>query len=109
MAGTELSFALSALVPEAAGTDVRVRQLCFDSRRVEPESVFFAVKGSGVDGHAFIPQAVAAGARAVVCEQLPAERQAGVCYVQVPDSAAALGQAASVYYGRPSEKLVLVG
>lgn len=111
MAGTELSFALSALVPEAAGAEVRVRQLCFDSRCVEPGAVFFAVKGSGVDGHAFIPQAVAAGARAVVCERMPAEseRRTDVCYVQVPDSAAALGQAASIYYGRPSEKLVLVG
>lgn len=108
-------MALEALVPEAAGlagaAAVEVRSLCFDSRRVEPGAVFFAVKGSGVDGHAFIPQAVAAGARAVVCEQLPSEsdRSAAVCYVQVPDSAAALGQAASAYYGRPSEKLVLVG
>ncbi len=109
---SEKTFALSALVPEAAGMkEVRVRHLCFDSRRVEPETVFFAIRGSGADGHAFIPQAVAAGARAVVCEQLPAEseRHADVCYVQVPDSAAALGQAASAYYGRPSQKLVLTG
>lgn len=112
---SDKTWTLADLVPEAAGEPggaaVEVRSLCFDSRRVEPGAVFFAVRGSGVDGHAFIPQAVAAGARAVVCEQLPApsERQPQVCYVQVPDSAAALGRAASAYYGRPSEKLVLVG
>lgn len=114
-----VKFAGRAAETTTAVPPVEVKNLCFDSRRAAPGTVFFAVKGSDVDGHAYIPQAVAAGAVAVVCEDLPSDGASGndqsvrgansVCYLQVPNSAAALGQAASIYYGRPSEKLVLVG
>ena len=88
---------------------VAVGRLEFDSRKVVPGTLFFATRGTQTDGHAYIPAAVAAGAAAVVCEELPAERPAGVTFVQVPDSTVALGQVASAFYGHPSRRLKLVG
>ena len=88
---------------------VAVGRLEFDSRKVVPGTLFFATRGTQADGHAYIPAAVAAGAAAVVCEERPAERPAGVTFVQVPDSTVALGQVASAFYGHPSRRLKLVG
>ena len=88
---------------------VAVGRLEFDSRKVVPGTLFFATRGTQADGHAYIPAAVAAGAAAVVCEELPAERPAGVTFVQVPDSTVALVQVASAFYGHPSRRLKLVG
>ena len=88
---------------------VAVGGLEFDSRKVVPGTLFFATRGTQADGHAYIPAAVAAGAAAVVCEELPAERPVGVTFVQVPDSTVALGQVASAFYGHPSRRLKLVG
>ena len=88
---------------------VAVGRLEFDSRKVAPGTLFFATRGTQADGHAYIPAAVAAGAAAVVCEELPAERPAGVTFVQVPDSTVALGKVASAFYGHPSRRLKLVG
>lgn len=80
-----------------------------DSRKVEPGCLFVAVRGSQVDGHEFISAAISKGATLIVCEELPAERYDGVAYVQVADSAAALGCLASRWYGDPSRSLTLVG
>ncbi len=88
---------------------VAVGRLEFDSRKVVPGTLFFATRGTQADGHGYIPAAVAAGAAAVGCEELPAERPVGVTFVQVPDSTVALGQVASAFYGHPSRRLKLVG
>ncbi|MBP5677611.1 MAG: UDP-N-acetylmuramoyl-L-alanyl-D-glutamate--2,6-diaminopimelate ligase [Bacteroidales bacterium] len=90
-------------------TDVEVKDLQFDSRRVGAGTMFVAQRGTKVDGHTFIDGAVASGAVAVLCEQLPAELREGVSYVCVADSAYALGLAAANYYGHPSSQLSLVG
>lgn len=81
----------------------------FDSRKITPGTLFFAIRGTQSDGHAYIGSAVEKGAVAVVCEELPAVLCEGVAYVQVADSTVALGRAASAFYGYPSRKLKLVG
>ena len=86
-----------------------VEGLAFDSRKVEKGFVFFAVKGAHVDGHLFINKAIELGAATIVCEQLPNETSASVTYVLVHNSAKALGQMASAFYGEPSQKMKLVG
>ena len=89
--------------------DIQVTGIQFDSRRVLPGNLFFAVKGVTSDGHAFIETAIEKGAAAIVCEQLPAELHAGITYVVVAKSNIALGMMASEFYGNPSGKLKLVG
>ena len=83
--------------------------LAYDSRAVTRSDCFFATRGTQSDGHDFIPDAVAKGASAVVCEQLPAETAHGVAYVVVPDAAGALADMAAAFYGHPSRELKLVG
>ena len=85
------------------------KDLQFDSRKCTDGSVFFAVRGTQVDGHDYIVKAIENGAKAVVCEHLPETQVECVKYHVVDNSAQALGLAASAYYGNPSEKLHLVG
>lgn len=80
-----------------------------DSRKIEDGYLFVAVVGTIVDGHRYIDDVAAKGAKAVVCETLPENLAEGVCYVVVKNSASALGFIASEWYGRPSEELTLVG
>ena len=89
--------------------NMRIAQVCFDSRQVERDSLFVAVKGLTSDGHDYIGQAIAKGATAVVCEQLPEEQIDGVAYLQTEDSAGALGVIAANFYDNPADKLHLVG
>lgn len=85
--------------------------LTADSRQVKPGYVFVAEKGVTVDGHGFIGQAIASGAKAVVCEHKPAcaDQHPEIEWVVVPNSAIALGELADEWYGHPSSKLTLVG
>ncbi len=89
-------------------TTVPVSALSFDSRQVQPDGLFFAVRGTQVDGHQFITQAIEKGAKSIVCEQLPAETKEGITYVQVENAAQALAIAAANYYDHPSAKMKIV-
>jgi UDP-N-acetylmuramoyl-L-alanyl-D-glutamate--2,6-diaminopimelate ligase len=80
-----------------------------DSRKVERGHLFVAIKGTQTDGHRFIPKAIASGATAVLCEDLPEERQEGVTYVKVASTEEAVGPVATMFYGEPSKHLKLVG
>ena len=90
-------------------TAVAVTNLHFDSRKVSLNDVFVAVKGTLSDGHEYIAKAVAQGAIAIVCEELPENIVNGVTYVTVTSSSNALAIMAANYYGNPSRNLKLVG
>lgn len=79
-----------------------------DSRAVKPGFVFVAVKGVTVDGHRFIRDALAAGASAIVAENL-ADVSGGIPCVRVPDSQEALGHLAATVFQEPSRRLYMVG
>ncbi len=83
--------------------------VAIDSRQVENGFLFVAVRGTQADGHAYIPSAVGRGAAAVVCETFPEDMAGDVTYVRVADSEQVEGEIATAFYGRPSEKLKLVG
>jgi UDP-N-acetylmuramoyl-L-alanyl-D-glutamate--2,6-diaminopimelate ligase len=90
-------------------TSVSIGNIHFNSKSVALNDLFVAIKGSVVDGHNYIENAVEQGAIAVVCEQLPEALKDGVTYVVVEDSSSALAVMASNYYGNPSSNLKLVG
>ena len=89
--------------------DVATTSLCIDSRKVVEGSTFIAVRGTLSDGHSFIDKAIAQGAVAIVCEDLPQQIDQDVTYIQVKNSAEAAGLMADAFYGFPSQKLKVVG
>ena len=104
-------------VLETVGADdVKIAGIQSDSRKVEDGFLFVAVRGTAVDGHAYIDGAIAQGAVAIICEELPllseekiASFERKLCFIRVKDSADALGKLVSTWYDNPSDKLTLVG
>lgn len=90
-------------------TNIEVSEIVFDSRKIQKGAVFVAQKGVSVDGHLYIEKAINLGARAIICEELPEERNDTITYVQVEDSNTTLAIIASNFYENPSKKLKLVG
>ncbi|HEY3184722.1 MAG TPA: UDP-N-acetylmuramoyl-L-alanyl-D-glutamate--2,6-diaminopimelate ligase [Gaiellaceae bacterium] len=88
------------------GAPVDVGDLAYDARAVVPGTLFFCVRGSSADGHAFAPTAVAAGAAALVVER-PVD--AAVPQLVVPDVRAAMARAATLFFGDPSRELEVAG
>ncbi|MCK4749154.1 MAG: UDP-N-acetylmuramoyl-L-alanyl-D-glutamate--2,6-diaminopimelate ligase, partial [Bacteroidales bacterium] len=91
------------------GTDLEVGGITFDSRSVGPAGLFVAIRGTGIDGHDFIQQALEGGAAVVVSEEDPPEEPAGITWIRVPQSRTALAHMASAWYGHPSRDLHMVG
>ena len=90
-------------------TDVEIDDVNIDSRSIAVGHMFIAIKGTVTDGHKYIEKAVAQGAAAVVCEDLPESLAEGVTYVQVPSTIEVAGVLATTFQNNPSEKLKLVG
>jgi UDP-N-acetylmuramoyl-L-alanyl-D-glutamate--2,6-diaminopimelate ligase len=95
-------------VPAAAALDVPCTGVTHDSRRVEPGMVFVALRGLKADGAAFAPQALAAGAAAVVADTEPAA-PAGAPWVVVGDARVALARLSAEFFGHPSREMRVVG
>lgn len=98
--------------PDSTGDllEREVEAVCFDTRAVKPNSVFVAIKGNDRDGHDYLPQAVQAGAIALVVEnksKVPADYPYLV--VEIPDTRAALDMLASRFYEYPSQQLFCIG
>ncbi len=89
--------------------EVEVSGLTFDSRKVETGYAFIAQTGVHVDGHEYIEQTIAQGAKVIVCEKMPQTLHDEVTYILTPNSNKALGIMAGNWYGNPSRKLKLTG
>jgi UDP-N-acetylmuramoyl-L-alanyl-D-glutamate--2,6-diaminopimelate ligase len=89
--------------------DTEITAVVFDSRKVIPGCLFVAVKGTLVDGHDYIAQAVKDGATVVICEDLPGHITGEVDFLMVANSAVALAIITANFYDNPSSKLKLVG
>jgi len=98
-----------SLLSVSGDMDTDISMLAFDSRKVEAGCAFVAVRGTQVDGHDYIQKAIDLGALVIICEKLPSELNENIAYVAVKNSAESLGLMASNFYGRPSEKMTLVG
>lgn len=89
-------------------TSAGISALTCDSRKVQPGTLFFALPGTAADGHHFIEKAVAAGASAVVLENVDFAPD-GVTWIRVADSRAAMGRISAEFNGNPTAGRPLVG
>ena len=94
--------------------DVEVSKLQYDSRKIQRDDCFIALKGTASDGHAFVQNAINQGAKVVVLQDenvLPDAlcMHAGVIKVVVSDTRKALAVMSSNFFGNPSKKLKFVG
>ncbi|WP_456315627.1 UDP-N-acetylmuramoyl-L-alanyl-D-glutamate--2,6-diaminopimelate ligase [Pseudomonas shirazensis] len=98
-----------AIESVTGSTEIDVHKIDFDSRKIEANDVFVAIRGSLSDGHDYIEKAIQLGATAIICDTLPANVEKGITYIKVKDTNTALAFMAANYFGNPSEKLKLVG
>jgi len=93
----------------SGSTDIDVTHISIDSRTVESGNMYVAIKGTQVDGHQFIKQAIELGARSIICQNLPKILAPGVVFIQVSDAREALALTAVNFYDNPSKELQLIG
>lgn len=97
------------VLEQKGAADVEITGVNIDSRQVKDGNMFIAVKGTAADGHAYIGKAIELGAKAIACEDMPAELAEGVAYVRLASTEQSTGQMATNFYGDPTSKLKLVG
>jgi UDP-N-acetylmuramoyl-L-alanyl-D-glutamate--2,6-diaminopimelate ligase len=103
---------LSAAAAAVPGSDARgdlgvsVREVAYDSRRVEPGALFFCVTGATEDGHRFAAEAVRAGAVAIVVERW---LDLDVPQIRVPSVRRAMGPMSAVVFGEPARSMTTIG
>ncbi|OMQ11248.1 UDP-N-acetylmuramoyl-L-alanyl-D-glutamate--2,6-diaminopimelate ligase [[Flexibacter] sp. ATCC 35103] len=98
-----------AIESVTGSTEIDIHKIDFDSRKIEENDVFVAIRGSLSDGHDYIEKAIQLGAVAIICDALPENIEKGITYIKVKDTNTALAFMAANYFGNPSEKLKLVG
>lgn len=85
-----------------------INGIAYDSRQVEPGFLFVAIKGFKTDGHEYINEAIKRGATAVVIQR-KISVPAGTAWVQTDNTRQALALISACFYGRPSEKMKMIG
>jgi UDP-N-acetylmuramoyl-L-alanyl-D-glutamate--2,6-diaminopimelate ligase len=93
-------------LPVLLNPDPEITSLHFNSRQVQPGGLFVAVPGLKTDGHEYIDNAVSRGAAAVVSQKPVA---LNVWNIEVENSRKTLAALSSQFYGKPSEKLKIIG
>ena len=104
----DILFGVS-LTAVSGTTNCSVNAVCFDSRKVQMDDVFVAIKGTLTDGHKYVRKAIDLGAKAIICEQLPEDMVNEITYVEVDNGNSALAIMASNFYDNPSKNLKLIG
>lgn len=88
--------------------NLEVRSLAYDSRAVEPGSLFFAIRGEKTDGNLYLDEALRRGAVGVVSER-ESPKSFPACWIQVGEVRSFMAQMANRFYGHPSREMKLVG
>ncbi len=94
--------------------DAEISGVQYDSRKVQRENLFVALKGAGVDGHKFLSSAIANGAKVIVIEDdnaIPDSlcMHTGTVKIVVSNTRKALAQISANYYGNPASKMTMIG
>lgn len=91
--------------------DTEVRDIIYDSRRLEEGTMFVCMPGAVTDGHKYIPDAIEKGASVIVverCEEAEAIPE-DITVIMVESSRRALALMSAAYFDYPAEKLTTIG
>ncbi len=102
----QLVIDLPCLIEVRGNADTDILSLSADSRKIEPGALFFCIRGIKVDAHQFAPQALAAGAAALVVER-PLDVDAP--QIVVSDARLAMNYIAQAFYGHPARRMKMIG
>ena len=107
----KLEKLLTAIRPLAVAGSIKqeISGLACDSRQVEMGMLFFALPGVVVDGFDYMPQALQAGAIAVVAEQIPKNCAVNICYIKVDNVRQNMAVMAAEFYGNPTLNVPVIG
>ncbi len=106
-----LSTLLADFYPTALQKEIDITQLSLDSRLVEPGDLFFAFRGTHLDGRQFINEAIQKGAHAVLLEAdaIHLNWQENIPLISIPDLKRKIGEIAARFYDYPAKKMRMVG
>ncbi|MFT5749206.1 MAG: UDP-N-acetylmuramoyl-L-alanyl-D-glutamate--2,6-diaminopimelate ligase [Ancylomarina sp.] len=97
------------IIESVGELNIEIKELHFDSRKVEEGDFFIAQVGTQSDGHDFISKAIEQGAKAILCERLPENINPNITYIKVENTSKALSTLAHNFYDCPSDNIKLVG
>lgn len=89
-------------------TNLTIKSIEYDSRKVKKGSLFVAIKGGNIDGHSFIDEAIENGASAVIYSDYNFKDQK-TTFIKTPNTRKSLSIVSSNFYENPSKKIKLVG
>ncbi|URN95185.1 MAG: UDP-N-acetylmuramoyl-L-alanyl-D-glutamate--2,6-diaminopimelate ligase [Candidatus Pristimantibacillus lignocellulolyticus] len=89
--------------------DVEVAGIHNDSRAIKDNDMFVCTKGAKENGHDYIPQAIANGAKIIVIQDKQEQYVEGITYILVPDTGKAASIMVDEFYGSPTHQLKLIG
>lgn len=87
----------------------KITGLAYDSRKVKPGFLFFALPGLHVDGNSYIPQAIKNGAVAIIYQGNLDSYKEEIAYIQVENSRLSMSPISARFYDNPSKKIVTIG
>ncbi len=93
----------------AGSSNTFITSISYDSREIQKNGLFFALKGIHVDGHNFIDKALDAGAAAIVHSDPISIRRDGITYIRVENTRAALSPVSAAFWDYPSREMTVVG
>lgn len=84
-------------------------KITYNSSKVAANDLFVAIRGTQVDGHIFIPDAIEKGARVILCEEIPEMITPEITFIQVENSRKALAEISNYFYDFPCKNLKFIG
>ena len=94
-----------SLIGESADLDMEINSISSDTRTLTPGGLYAALPGEQADGHRYIPDALARGAAAVLCQRAP---EGPGPWVVTEDARLAFAWACANWFGRPGDAMTLV-